>query len=146
MFGIVQGGDDEVLREKSALALKNMDMLENGLLEHTQRLTAGFQQKMKSLEELPLVGEVRGEGLMVCIECVADRESKNPLELDTTVGERIDKHCQSLGLLLRPLIQMCVLSPPLVITELQIDDMVGILREGITRTMTDLKEEGLWSD
>lgn len=127
-----------------AVALKNMDILEGGLLQHTQQLTAGFQEKMKSLEELALVGEVRGEGLMVCIECVADRESKNPLELDTTVGERIDKHCQSLGLLLRPLIQMCVLSPPLVITEEQIDDMVGILREGITRTMADLKSEGLW--
>jgi adenosylmethionine-8-amino-7-oxononanoate aminotransferase len=38
------------------------------------------------------VGEVRGVGLMACIECVADRESNNPLALDKEVGKRIDKH------------------------------------------------------
>jgi adenosylmethionine-8-amino-7-oxononanoate aminotransferase len=38
------------------------------------------------------------------------------------------------------------MSPPLTITVEQIDDMVRILREGITRTMADLKSEGIWSD
>lgn len=81
---------------------------------------------------------------MACIECVADRESMNPLKLDNEVGRRIDRHCQELGLLVRPLINMCVMSPPLVITKEQVDDMVGILREGISRTMDDLRKEGLW--
>lgn len=39
---------------------------------------------------------------------------------------------------------MCVMSPPLVITGEQVDDMVAILREGISRTMDDLRREGLW--
>ena len=39
---------------------------------------------------------------------------------------------------------MCVMSPPLTITREQIDDMVAILREGISRTMEDLRREGLW--
>ena len=39
---------------------------------------------------------------------------------------------------------MCVMSPPLIITREQIDDMVGILREGISRTMEDLRREGVW--
>ena len=39
---------------------------------------------------------------------------------------------------------MCVMSPPLIITRPQIDDMVGILREGISRTMDDLRSEGVW--
>jgi len=45
----------------------------------------------------------------------------------------------------RPLINMCVMSPPLVITREQVDDMVGILREGISRTMDDLRREGVWN-
>ena len=98
------------------------------------------------LEDLPLVGEVRGAGLMACVECVADRDSRNPLALDNEVGRRIDRHCQELGLLVRPLIHMCVMSPPLVITSDQIDNMVAILREGISRTMEDLRREGLWND
>ncbi|MFC3207112.1 aminotransferase [Aquamicrobium soli] len=127
-----------------AVALKNLDLLEGGVLAHAREVAPYFQARLKSLEELPLVGEVRGMGLMACVECVADRESKNPLELDTNVGERIDRHCQELGLLVRPLINMCVMSPPLVITRGQIDTLVDILREGISRTMEELRKEGVW--
>ena len=61
---------------------------------------------------------------MACVECVADRESRNPLMLDTEVGQRIDVHCHELGLLVRPIINMCVMSPPLIINREQIDEMV----------------------
>ncbi|ANN56609.1 aspartate aminotransferase family protein [Mesorhizobium sp. 131-2-5] len=127
-----------------AVALKNLDLLEESVLSHTRAVAPYFQAQLKTLEELPLVGEVRGAGLMGCVECVADRESKDPLQLDKDVGKRIDAHCHELGLLVRPLINMCVMSPPLIITREQIDDMVGILREGISRTMDDLRKEGVW--
>ena len=127
-----------------AVALKNLDLLEGGVLAHAREVGPYFQARLKALEELPLVGEVRGLGLMACIECVADRESNNPLTLDYEVGKRIDAHCQELGLLVRPLINMCVMSPPLIITRDQIDTMVAILREGIERTQKDLRREGLW--
>ena len=127
-----------------AVALKNLDLLEGGVLDHVRKVGPYFQARLKELEELPLVGEVRGLGLMACVECVADRESMNPLKLDNEVGRRIDAHCQRLGLLVRPLINMCVMSPPLIITREQVDDLVAILREGISRTMDDLRREGLW--
>ncbi|MDF2373633.1 MAG: aminotransferase [Rhizobiaceae bacterium] len=128
-----------------AVALKNLDLLEGGIIDNARSVSPHFQDKLKSLEELSLVGEVRGMGLMACIECVADKESRNPLRLDTEVGARIDRHCQELGLLVRPLIHMCVMSPPLIIAEAQIDDMAGILHEGISRTMDDLRSEGIWN-
>jgi len=128
-----------------AVALKNLDMLEDEVLAHAREVAPYFQARLKELENLPLVGEVRGMGLMACVECVADRDSNNPLELDNAVGKRIDRHCHELGLLVRPLINMCVMSPPLIITRAQIDTMVAILREGISRTMDDLHAEGLWN-
>ena len=127
-----------------AVALKNMDILEDGLLAHVRDIAPYFQEKLKTLEKLPLVGEVRGMGLMVCIECVADKKSKNPLRLDTEVGSRIDRHCQELGLLLRPLIHMCVMSPPLIINSQQIADMTQILHKAIALTSDDLRREGIW--
>ncbi len=127
-----------------AVALKNLDLLEEGILDHARAVTPYFQQQLKTLEELPLVGEVRGVGLMACVDCVADRESNDPLQLDKDVGKRIDAHCHELGLLVRPLINMCVMSPPLIITRAEIDSMVSILREGISRTMDDLTREGVW--
>ena len=127
-----------------AVAETNLDLLEDGILAHARDVAPYFQAQLKALEDLPLVGEVRGMGLMACVECVADRESNNPLALDLEVGKRIDAHCQRLGLLVRPLIHMCVMSPPLTITRAQIDDLVAILRQGIRLTMDELAREGLW--
>jgi adenosylmethionine-8-amino-7-oxononanoate aminotransferase len=128
-----------------AVALKNLDILEDGLLARTRTIAAHFQARLKALEDLPLVGEVRGVGMMAGIECVADHVSNNPLALDLEVGKRIDKHCQELGLLVRPLINMCVMSPPLTISESQIDQMADILRKSIVKTQDELVREGLWN-
>jgi adenosylmethionine-8-amino-7-oxononanoate aminotransferase len=127
-----------------AVALKNLDLLEEGLLDHTRTISSHFQSRLKALEDLPLVGEVRGVGLMAGIECVADHVSNNPLALDLEVGKRIDKHCQEMGLLVRPLINMCVMSPPLTINAAQIDEMADILRKSIVITQDELVREGLW--
>jgi adenosylmethionine-8-amino-7-oxononanoate aminotransferase len=129
----------------AAVALKTLELLEDGVLSHVRSIAPYFQSQLRTLETLPLVGEVRGMGLMACVECVADRVSNNPLALDVQVGSRIDAHCHELGLLVRPLINMCVMSPPLTITRGEIDRMVEFLGEGIRRTQDDLVREGLWN-
>lgn len=130
----------------AAAGLKNIEIIEReGILDHVRAVTPHFQERMRALADLPIVGDVRGEGLMGCVECVADRGSRNPLALDKEVGGRIDAHCQDLGLIVRPLINMCVFSPPLVITTGEIDRMFDILAEGIRRASDDLAREGLWA-
>ena len=127
-----------------AAGIANMEVFESqGLLENALEVGPYMQEQLRTLSDLPIVGDIRGMGLMGCLECVASQESRQPLELDYEVGSRIDKHCQALGLLVRPLINMCVMSPPLCITRGQIDEMVSILREGISRTMADLEAEGI---
>ena len=127
-----------------AAGIANMEVFESqGLLENALEVGPYMQEQLRTLSDLPIVGDIRGMGLMGCLECVASQESRQPLELDYEVGSRIDKHCQALGLLVRPLINMCVMSPPLCITRDQIDEMISILREGISRTMADLEAEGI---
>ncbi|MGI9482004.1 MAG: aminotransferase [Hyphomicrobiales bacterium] len=130
-----------------AAALKNIEIIENEkILEHVRDdVGPYFQEQLKTLEELPLVGEVRGMGLMACVDCVAGDENLDELKLDYEVGNRIDTHCQALGLLVRPIINMCVMSPPLIITRGEVDQMVSILHEGISRTMDDMRKEGVWN-
>lgn len=129
-----------------AAALANIDLMEKErLLEHVRDIAPYFLGRLKELEELPLVGEVRGMGLMACVEAVADKTTRSPLSLDKAVGERIDRHTEEMGLIVRPMYNMCVMSPPLVIERPQIDLMVDILREGVIRTQKDLQAEGLWS-
>ena len=128
-----------------AAALKNIEIFEReGILEHVRDVAPYFQHKIRELSDIPLVGEVRGAGLIGCVECVGE-EPRESLELHKTIGARIDAHCQKMGLILRPLINMCVFSPPLIITRAQVDDMVGILERGIRLTMEDLEREGLWT-
>ena len=51
----------------------------------------------------------------------------------------IDRYCQANGLIVRPLVNMCVMSPPLTITREQIDDMVAILRKGILAAVAEIE-------
>jgi adenosylmethionine-8-amino-7-oxononanoate aminotransferase len=79
------------------------------------------------------------------VECqIVDSESHDTLEMDIEIGDRIDKNCQALGLIVRPLWNMCVFSPPLVINMEQIDEMFNILEKGIIITTNELRKEGLW--
>jgi putrescine aminotransferase len=128
-----------------AAALKNIEIIEReNLLEHVREISPYFQEQLRSMLDIPIVGNVRGQGLMGCVECVISRDQKDPLILDYEIGNRIDKHCQALGLVVRPLINMCVMSPPLTITRDQIDDMMGILKKGIVLAMEDVRSEGIW--
>jgi len=111
---------------------------DENLLEHVRNITPHFQKRLYALRELPLVVDTRGEGLMGCVECSVPESSKTQLDKDKEIGALIDEYCQEMGLLVRPIINMCVFSPPLIITKDQIDEIFDILTEGIKRTSRDL--------
>jgi adenosylmethionine-8-amino-7-oxononanoate aminotransferase len=67
------------------------------------------------------------------------KQGNGDLAMDYEVGNLIDKHCQAMGLIVRPIINMCVMSPPLTITKAQIDEMVSILRKGIEMAMVEIE-------
>ena len=105
-----------------------------------------FKKKLNELIDIPIVGDVRGMGMMTGIECVMNKDSKEALVLDQAIGNRIDEESLKLGLIIRPLYHVCVLSPALIITKNQIDDLVEKLSQAITNAMKKVKAEGLWSE
>ncbi len=117
-------------------ALKNIEIMEREqILEHVRDIAPYFQQQLQTLRSNPMVIDVRGKGLMACVECRDDLiTDSNAL----SVGERIDQHCQALGLIVRPIYSMCVMSPPLVISKAQIDDLVVMLRQGLQLTYDEI--------
>ncbi len=128
-----------------AAAMANIDIIEReGLLEHVRELGPYFQERLAELRDIPIVGDVRGMGLVGCVECEISHDSRDALEVDYAIGNRIDEHCQQLGLLVRPFVNMCVMSPPLIITREQVDELVDKLRTGIERAMEDLRREGIF--
>lgn len=132
----------------AAAGLKNLEIIEREkILDNVKTVGPYFQKRLRELLDLPIVGDVRGEMLMGCIEMVADKKSDKDnndlLQLDRHVGNRVDAHCQELGLIVRPIINLCVMSPPLTITKEQVDELIEKLQLGVKRTMSDLKQEGI---
>ncbi len=129
-----------------AAAIKNIEILKRDkILENVKSLSKYFMNQLETLYDLPIVGDVRGKGLMAGIECVIDKKSKNPLILDKAIGSRIDEESLKLGLIIRPIYHICVLSPALIITKSEIDDLVDRLKKSISNAMDKVEEEGLWS-
>ena len=80
---------------------------------------------------------------MMCVENVADKETKALLPAEVDVGKRIAQHCQARGVIIRPIGHLNIMSPPLVLTRQQIDTMVAVLHESITETTDELIREGI---
>lgn len=122
----------------AAAGIKNLEIMQREKLFEQARETGPYmQQQMQTLRELPIVNDVRGMGLMACVECEL-KQGENDIAMDYEIGNLIDKHCQALGLIVRPIINMCVMSPPLTITKDQIDEMVSILRKGIELAVEEI--------
>lgn len=104
-----------------AAGLKDIEIIEReDLLTHATRIGTYFQSRLKSLGSLPLVGNVRGRGLMLCVENVANKTTRAVLP-DGVNSKRISDLCEAMGLIVRPLGHLNVMSPPLVITETEVD-------------------------
>jgi len=127
-----------------AAALKNIEIMETeGILEHVREISPYFLERILALESNPIVGDARGMGLVGCVEGRLEANGSldgegDRLALDREFGNRIDRTCEALGLIVRPLVNMCVFSPPLVITRPQIDEMFDILEKSIRRVAHEL--------
>lgn len=117
-----------------AAALKNIEIFEReGILDHVRDVTPHFQARLKALARFDIVGDARGMGLLGCIEGKAEN-----LAAERTLGQQIDDACEELGLIVRPLINMAVFSPPLIITRDQIDEMFDILEKALQKVTDNL--------
>jgi adenosylmethionine-8-amino-7-oxononanoate aminotransferase len=125
------------------VGLKNIEIMEReDLLAHASKVGTYFEDRMKGLESLPLVGNVRGKKLMLCVENVASKISKEPLPDQANESKRISNLCESMGLIVRPIGHLNVMSPPLVITESQIDFVAETLEKAILLITDELVREG----
>jgi adenosylmethionine-8-amino-7-oxononanoate aminotransferase len=129
----------------AAVALANLDIFEREKLnEHVQQTGEDFRRTLGKLSDLPIVGDVRGDGFFYGIEMVKDKATRETFDDDES--ERLlrgflSKALFEAGLYCRaddrgdPVIQ---LSPPLVADQTQFDEMEQILRSVLTEAWTRL--------
>jgi adenosylmethionine-8-amino-7-oxononanoate aminotransferase len=127
-----------------AAALTNIEIMEReDLLGNAARVGAVFEAQAKELAALPIVGDVRGRKLMICVENVADKATRALLPEELDVGKRISDACEAMGLMVRPIGHLNVMSPPLIITEDDVDFVVRTLGRAIMQVADRLVKDGV---
>ena len=128
-----------------AAGLKNIEIMEReDICGHIRKVGPYLEERLATLSDLQIVGDVRGSHFMMCVENVADKETKELFPGEVAIGNRIAEACEKRGVLVRPIAHLNVLSPPLILSKAEIDHMVAVLREGIEQVQDDLVREGLW--
>ncbi len=108
-----------------AVALRNLELIENEkLVERSKQLGERLLAGLSSLKEFSVVGDVRGLGLICGVELVTDKESKTA---DVALAAKIMRSCLDRGLRTRNIGSTLAFSPPLTITEDEVDEIVRIL-------------------
>ncbi|MFK0090344.1 aspartate aminotransferase family protein [Pseudomonas sp. NPDC090755] len=118
----------------TAVALENIRIIEErDLVGHVQRLAPVFQGRLRAFEDHPLVGNVRGVGLMGGIELVADKATRQPFAQPGALGGYVFKQAHTHGLIIRAIYDTIAFCPPLITTQ---DDIEAIF-SAFERTLAD---------
>ncbi|MCP4757638.1 MAG: aminotransferase class III-fold pyridoxal phosphate-dependent enzyme [Proteobacteria bacterium] len=127
-----------------AAALKTLEIYErDSLFDHAAEVGAYLQGRLHELDRHPLVGEIRGTGLIAAVEMVADKASGEAFK-DGTVGAFAQRACQNNGLIVRAVAGSSVaFCPPLIITRQQVDEMVEKFSRSLDETLDFAGKEGL---
>ncbi len=107
----------------------------HGLVERSASMGLVLHQKLAALADLPMVGDIRGLGLLAGIELVADKATKAPFARNKLVAETLVAEALAAGLVIWPNVgqadgtegDLVMVAPPFVITEPELDELVSRL-------------------
>jgi len=127
----------------AAAANANLDIVEREDLTRNAAEVGGYLngQLREALGEHPMVGEVRGIGLLAALEFVADRAARTPFEPALKVGPRVSAACLERGLIARALPHGDILgfAPPLVAGTAEVDEIVRVTKQAVEQVYAELR-------
>ena len=124
----------------AAVALRNIEIIESeGLVENARSIGAYLLERLAKLaDEHPIIGNVRGIGLLLGIELVADRDTKARFPKETKLAKRLTAAFRSEGLILRSDDDRISIGPPLCVTSEEADEIVDKIDRGLSRVESGL--------
>jgi 4-aminobutyrate--pyruvate transaminase len=122
-----------------AVALETLRLYEErDILGHVGRVGPRLQAGLRRLADHPLVGDVRGVGLIAGVELVRDKATRAPFEPVGTAGARVTALAQAGGLIVRNLGDTIALCPPLIISEAEVDEVLRRLEKALDGAASEL--------
>ena len=128
----------------AAVALETLKIYEERrIVEHVQAIAPRLQEGLRRFSDSPIIGEVRGVGLIAAAELVADKAAKTPFEPMGKVGAYFMASAQSHGVIFRNLGDTIAVCPPMIITGAEIDVLLDGFAAALAETEAWVAEEGL---
>ncbi|GAB1138664.1 MAG: putrescine--pyruvate aminotransferase [Shewanella algae] len=127
----------------AAVALENLRLMkqENIVAKVAEETAPYLQQRLRQvLAQHPLVGEVRGVGMVAALELVADKASHQRFAAELGVGTQCREHSIASGLVMRAVGDTMIIAPPLVITQAQIDELVTKAKQALDMTYASVRK------
>jgi 4-aminobutyrate--pyruvate transaminase len=119
----------------TAVGLENLAIIEErNLVGNAAKVGAHLQARLREFADHPLVGEVRGVGLIAAVELVADKASKTKFDPPGRAGLYLFEKAQEHGLIVRSIQDNIAFCPPLIITEAQVDEVVARFARALDQT------------
>jgi adenosylmethionine-8-amino-7-oxononanoate aminotransferase len=120
-----------------AAALANLDLLTQGVLDSLPPKIERLRQHLARMAELPVVGDIRQQGLMAGIELVEVKATRKPAPPQRQLGVRTCQLARERGVLLRPLGDVLVVMPPLAIELSLLDRLCDVLYNCLDEVSTE---------
>lgn len=122
----------------AAVGLECLRLYEDSLLENGRKAGKRLMEGLRSLADHPLVGDIRGRGMLAAIELVTDKERKTPLPAAADPGRRIFERAWANGLVIRAFNSGILgFAPPLCCTDDDIDGILERTRMTLDQTLED---------
>ncbi len=131
----------------AAVALKTLEIYErDDIFGHAAKMGDYLQKRLREFEDHPLVGEIRGKGLIAAVEFVANKASGKAFK-DGAIGVFAQQACQNHGMITRAVAgSSLAFCPPLIIVEEQVDELIEKFSKGLQDTLDYVTREGLLSE
>src|SRR3569623_1530739 len=128
----------------AAVALETQKIYEERkILEHVRSISPAFLEELHSIADHPLVGEVRGVGLIGALELVKDKKTREGFDPKLAVGPNLIRIAHDHGVILRPVADSICFCPPLICSEGQIREMFARFRKALAETQEWLKSQAV---
>ncbi len=127
-----------------AVGLKVLEIYERDrVFEHAARLGEQFQARLSALNDHPLVGEVRGKGMIGACELVANKHTGQAFDPNAAVGKYCLARMKDNGLICRVIGDSLALCPPLISTADEIGEVFSRYSQALDETLSWVRREGL---
>ncbi|WOH14784.1 hypothetical protein DCAR_0934307 [Daucus carota subsp. sativus] len=124
-----------------AVALEALKIYkERNIVEQVKNLSPKFQDGIRAFSDSPIIGEIRGTGLIIVTEFTDNKSPTDLFPQEWGIGAYFGAECEKLGMLVRVVYDHIIMSPPLIITPTELDELISKYGKALKATEEYVKQ------